>query len=166
MRPGGSTSLFDSVYISLNTLATTSSPDFTRRMAVVVITDGDDTSSNLLPQEVREQSKRYGIPIYMILINQSIEEMRDRFGSYEHKQRRFEMKGLGQDTGGRTLTVAEGRSFKDAFRSIVTDLSQKYVLAYERSRGQSNPQVSVRIPSRPSAVVKTHVGHDQMRTGG
>ncbi len=164
LKPSGSTSLFDSLYITLNTLST-SSRDFTRRTAVVVITDGDDTSSNLQPQEVREQARRYGIPIYMILLNQTIENMRDRFGSYEHTQRRFEMKGLGQTTGGRTFVIPEGRTLKDAYKSIVQDLSQQYLLAYERTRSVTNPQISVRVPTHPSAVVKAHVGSEQMRAG-
>lgn len=165
MRPSGSTSLFDSLYITLNTLSSTSR-DFARRTAVVVITDGDDTSSNLQPQEVREQSRRYGIPIYLILLNQTIEEMRDRFGTFDHKQQRYEMKGLGQSTGGRTFVIPEGRTLKDAYQKIVQDLSQQYLLAYERTRGAGTAQITVRVPTRPSAVVKAHVGHEPPRAGG
>jgi len=166
LRPSGSTSLFDSLYISLKTLASTSH-DFTRRLAVVVISDGEDTSSILQAQEVREQARRNGIPIYMILINQPLDAtMRDRFSSFEQKSRRFEAKALAQTTGGRTFVVEEGRGLKNAYRSILNDLSQQYVLAYERTRPGGDLQIAVQIPSRPSVIVRTHVGHDQMRAGG
>jgi Ca-activated chloride channel family protein len=165
VRPSGSTSLFDSVYISVKTIASTSS-DFARRRAIVVISDGEDTSSILQPREVREQSMRYGVPIYMILLEQAADAVRDRFGSYELKRRRFDVKSLALETGGRTFLVGEGRGLKDAYRSIVDDLSQQYVLAYERSRDAVGALVTVQIPSRPSALVKTHMGQSRTRGGG
>jgi Ca-activated chloride channel family protein len=165
LRPSGSTSLFDSLYITVKTLAATTS-DFTRRKAIVVISDGEDTSSILQPQEVWEQARRYGVPIYMILLNQGTVDVRDRFGSYEDKRRQYELKSIPRQTGGSTFVVAEGHSLNDAYRSIMEALSEQYVLAYEPARVNGGAEITVQIPSQPQAIVKTHTGREGTRTGG
>ena len=165
VRPTGSTSLFDSVYITLKTLAA-STNDFSRRRAVVVISDGEDTSSVLQPRDVRDQSTRCGVPIYVVLLSRPIEPAHDRFGSYDDKRRRFEVKALATETGGRMFSVAEGHGLRNAYRAIVDDLSQQYVLAYERTVDAARTQVTVQIPSRPSAIVKMHLGGPRTREGG
>ena len=65
---GGSTSLYDAIYISLKELkkVRARTVDDDRRQAIVVLSDGYDTSSVLGFDEVLEQAKRSETSIYSI----------------------------------------------------------------------------------------------------
>ena len=94
---GGSTSLYNAIYISLKELqkieATTENE--IRRQAIVVLSDGEDTSSLVGFEEVLELAKRSNTTIYTIGLN-----------SQEHRSQRgfreadFVLRQLAQDTGG------------------------------------------------------------------
>ena len=66
--PGGSTALHNAVYISLKELAKVKAknPDEIRRQAIVVLSDGEDTSSLVSFEEVLELAKRSETAIYTI----------------------------------------------------------------------------------------------------
>ena len=65
---GGSTALHNAVYISLKELAKVKAknPDEIRRQAIVVLSDGEDTSSLVSFEEVLELAKRSETAIYTI----------------------------------------------------------------------------------------------------
>jgi Ca-activated chloride channel family protein len=66
--PGGSTALHNAVYISLKELAKikAKNTDEVRRQAIVVLSDGEDTSSLVSFEEVLELAKRSETAIYTI----------------------------------------------------------------------------------------------------
>src|SRR5437879_5526947 len=65
---GGSTSLFNAIYIALKDLkkAVARNADEIRRQAIVVLSDGEDTSSLLPFEEVLDLAKRSETAIYCI----------------------------------------------------------------------------------------------------
>ena len=60
----GLTSLYDAIGRTARTLATRPSP----RRAVIVITDGLDTSSELTPSEVSGLASAIDVPVYVIAV--------------------------------------------------------------------------------------------------
>ena len=114
--PGGSTSLHNAIYIALKELKKVqarSSEDI-RRQAIVVLSDGEDTSSLVSFDEVLELAKRSETAIYSIgLRSRGPERARGSFNESD-----FVLRQLAQETGGKAyfaraateLTASTNRS--------------------------------------------------------
>ena len=94
---GGSTALHHAIYISLKELRKirAASAEEIRRQAIVVLSDGEDTSSILSYEDVLDQAKRSETAIYTIGLRP-----KDN-GSRGFKEAEFVLKQLAFETGGR-----------------------------------------------------------------
>ena len=111
IAPEGETAIMDGTYVALTaTLAQTG------RSLVVVCTDGYDTSSWLLPDEVLESAKRSNAVIYAVTAAEA--------------RRRSPLKDLTDATGGHMLQVASGGDLRGAFQKILQDFRSRYILSY------------------------------------
>src|SRR5262249_8524133 len=95
---GGSTSLYNAVYIALRDLKKTvpANPDEIRRQAIVVLSDGEDTSSLLSFDEVLDLAKRSDTAIYSIGLRSEEDSSSKGF-----KEAEFVLRQFSQQTGGR-----------------------------------------------------------------
>ena len=161
LRARGDTRLYDGVYVTLGTLSS-ASRDVTRRRALVVLSDGQDTTSNLGIDDVRKQAIKSGVPIYPILLLDSHPvAVRAR-----KLMERPEIVDLARDTGGQVFRIDETTELQDAYAQIARELSAQYVLAYP-AQGATGPasvtSIEVRISSRPDAVARAHAGYMSSR---
>lgn len=161
----GDTSLYDGLYITLQTLAS-ASRDLTRRQALVVFSDGNDTASNLGIDDVRHKALESGVPIYPMLFI----DTHPAAAAY-HRDERFdqpEIVALARDTGGRVYRLDDTTNFERAYARAAQELSRQYVLAYvARSRTSSRThRVEVRVPSHPDAVTRAQVGYVNRTVSG
>ena len=96
---GGSTSLYNAIYISLKELAkigaAATAEEEIRRQAIVMLSDGEDTSSLVGFEEVLELAKRSNTIIYSIGLRSR--DIRTRRGFREAD---FVLRQLAQETGG------------------------------------------------------------------
>tara|TARA_B100001123_G_scaffold251126_2_gene280267 strand:- start:4379 stop:5305 length:927 start_codon:yes stop_codon:yes gene_type:complete len=125
--PGGSTSLYNAIYISLKELGkieATSSEEI-RRQAIVVLSDGDDTSSLIDFDEVLELAKRSNTVIYAIGLRSG--DGRNRRGFREAD---FVLRQLAQETGGRAFFPEQLEDLPDIYQRISDELSSQYSLGY------------------------------------
>ena len=130
----GSTSLYNAIYISLKELKRerARTAEEIRRQAIVVLSDGDDTSSLVQYDEVLDLAKRSETAIYAIGLRQS-ETGRTRF-----KEAEFVLRQLSQETGGRAFfpnTVAE---LPKIYQQISDELSSQYSIAYTSKNPMKN----------------------------
>ncbi len=99
---GGSTSLYNAVYIALKDLkkVVAKNADEIRRQAIVVLSDGEDTSSLLPFEEVLDLAKRSETAIYSIGLR-----VPEGPGSSTKgfKEAEFVMRQFSQETGGRSF---------------------------------------------------------------
>jgi len=97
---GGSTSLHNAVYISLKELSKVRArtPDEIRRQAIVVLSDGEDTSSLVGFTEVLELAKRSETATYTIGLRTQENPRRREFQEAEYVLRQ-----LARETGGRAF---------------------------------------------------------------
>jgi Ca-activated chloride channel family protein len=154
----GETSLYDGMYVTLGTLAS-ASRDLARRQALVVLSDGRDTRSNLGLEDVRRQAIESGVPIYPILL---IDDDPIVVRRLENARRLFDIVELARESGGQVFRVNETTNLKQAYALIARELSTQYVLAYaprHRNRAGARPRIDVRIPSKPEAEVREHFGY-------
>lgn len=153
----GDTTLYDGLYITLQTLAS-ASRDLTRRQALVVFSDGQDTASNLGIEEVRHKALESGVPIYpMLFIDTHPVAVLQRNARFEQP----EIVSLARETGGRVYRLDDTTNFERAYARAAQDLSRQYVLAYVAPNGAASrrQRVEVRVPSHPHAIARAEIGY-------
>ena len=153
----GSTSLYNAIYVSLKELkrAKASSAEEIRRQAIVVLSDGDDTSSLVPYEEVLDLAKRSETAIYAIGLRPS--------GSYrtEFKEAEFVLKQLSQETGGRAYCVLTAAELPKIYEQISEELANQYSLAYSSKNPMRNGawrRVVVRL-TKPGLTARTRLGY-------
>ena len=123
---GGSTSLYNAIYISLRELskAPLRRADV-RREAIIVLSDGEDTSSLVTFDEVLDQAKRSETAIYSIGLQS--DDSRSRVGFREAD---FVLRQLAQETGGRAFFPNEVDELPKIYQEISDELSSQYSVGY------------------------------------
>jgi Ca-activated chloride channel family protein len=159
----GSTSLYNAIYISLKELkkVKANSPEDIRRQAIVVLSDGDDTSSLVPYEEVLDLAKRSETAIYAIGLRP--------VGAYrtEFKEAEFVLKQLSQETGGRAYFVTSASELPKIYQQISDELANQYSLAYSSRNPMRNGawrRIVVRV-NKPGLVARTRQGYFGPETG-
>ena len=123
---GGSTSLHNAIYVSLKELGKIRAlnEEDVRRQALIVFSDGEDTSSLVSFEEVLDLAKRSETSIYTIALRGS--DTRTR-GFHEAE---FVMRQLAQETGGRSFFPARIEDLDGVYTQIADELASQYTLGY------------------------------------
>jgi len=155
--PNGSTSLYNAIYISLKELkkVRASTASDIRRQAIVLLSDGDDTSSLIEFEEVLDLAKRSETAIYAIGLRQG------EIGRREFKEAEFVLKQLATETGGRAYFVTDARELPKIYQTIWDELSSQYSLAYSSANPKRDGawrRVQIRL-TRPSSTARTKLGY-------
>lgn len=156
---GGSTSLYNAVYIALKDLkkAIAKSPDEIRRQAIIVLSDGEDTSSLLPFEEVLDLAKRSETAIYTI----GLRTNEPGGGSRGFKEAEFVLRQLSQETGGRTFFPNQLADLKSVYGQISDELSSQYTVGYtskNQRRDGAWRRIVVRV-NRPNVTARTKQGY-------
>ena len=155
--PNGSTSLYNAIYISLKELKkvrATGTSDI-RRQAIVLLSDGDDTSSLIEFEEVLDLAKRSETAIYAIGLRQG------EIARREFKEAEFVLKQLATETGGRAYFVTDARELPRIYQTIWDELSSQYSLAYSSGNPKRDGawrRIQVRL-LRPNTAARTKQGY-------
>lgn len=169
-RPRGRTALYDTLYITAREMARTRTPsDPIRRQALVVLTDGADTSSLVDREDALAAVRRSGATVYTISPHRRY-AFRSPLSSLRHTVEADDLlMTLAADTGGRAFFLQDWPRLPMVYAEIAAELFQQYTLAYEaevtHGRGTKFRQLAVRIVTRPDAVVRTRRGYDPPRSG-
>jgi Ca-activated chloride channel family protein len=124
---GGSTSLYNAVYIALRELRRIRAvtEEDVRRQALIVFSDGEDTSSLVAFDEVLDLAKRSETAIYTIALrgpgNMPTRGFRDA---------EFIMRTLARETGGRSFFPLKIEDLGDVYAQIADELASQYTLGY------------------------------------
>ena len=124
---GGSTSLYNAVYIALKDLkkAVARNVEEIRRRAIVLLSDGEDTSSLLPFEEVLDLAKRSETAIYPIGLRAG-----DATESKGFKEAEFALRQFAQETGGRAFFPSQVSDLSKIYGQISDELSSQYALGY------------------------------------
>lgn len=153
----GSTALYNAIYISLKELKKikAKSEEDIRRQAIVVLSDGDDTSSLLPYEEVLELAKRSETAIYTIGIRPP------DLGRATFKEAEYVLRSLAQETGGRSFFPTSVHELPKIYDSISQELSTLYSVAYASKNPSKNGKwrrIVVRV-TRAGLVTRTRQGY-------
>jgi Ca-activated chloride channel homolog len=158
--PGGSTSLYNAIYVALKDLkkVVAKNADEIRRQAVVLLSDGEDTSSLLPFEEVLDLARRSETAIYTIGLRGSDAAS---VGTKGFKEAEFVLRQLAQETGGRSFFPNQISDLTNVYGEISDELSSQYIVGYT-SRNQRRDgawrRLVVRI-DRPNVVPRTKLGY-------
>lgn len=155
---GGSTSLHNAIYIALKELKKVQArgSDEIRRQAIVVLSDGEDTSSLVSFDEVLELAKRSETAIYSIGLRGREFERTRGFSEAD-----FVLRQLAQETGGRVFFPKQINELANVYGQIAEELSSQYTLGYT-SRNPKRDGAWRRLVVRatqPSATARTKQGY-------
>ena len=157
--PNGSTSLYNALYIALKELkrtkATPTTSDAIRRQAIVLLSDGDDTSSLIEFDQVLDLAKRSEVVIYAIGLRAG------EIGRREFKEAEFVLKQLANETGGRAYFVNDARELQKIYQAIWDELSSQYSIAYSSGNPKRDGawrRIQVRV-TRPNTSARTKLGY-------
>jgi Ca-activated chloride channel family protein len=155
---GGSTSLYNAIYIALKELkkVRARSEEELRRQAVVVLSDGEDTSSLVTYEEVLDLAKRSDTSIYTIALRDP-----DEANAKGFREAEFVLRDLAQQTGARSFFPERVEDLSGVYERIADELASQYVLGYvskNTKRDGAWRRVVVRV-ARPEATARTKQGY-------
>jgi Ca-activated chloride channel family protein len=151
VKAAGGTAVNDHLYYALNRLQ----PRLGRRV-VVLLSDGLDVSSALDMEQVLSRARRSQAMIYWLRLDDPATAAKGvpRYASiwrgYDDNARQYSLlEQAVTESGGRVLKIRQLGEIDDAFRQVVDELRQQYVLGFQprdaRGRGNWRPlKVKVR----------------------
>ena len=157
-QPGGATALYNAVYVSLKQLARVDSPgvNHVRRRAIVLLSDGKDTTSLVTYGEVLDLAKRSDATIYAI-------GLPTRKGGSPNASGEADvvLRQLSHQTGGRAHFPARIHNLDHVYGEIADELSSQYVIGYVSSNPRRDGtwrRIEVNL-SRPNVAARTRRGY-------
>lgn len=153
----GQTALFESLLVAVRDLRARRRADGTpHREALVVLSDGEDTASHLVFEDVLEDVQRAGVIVYGVSLRT------------DERDRRLpplrEFAQLAHDSGGRATAVRDVTMLDAVYADIAAELRHMYRLAYVPAApgdGRWRP-VTVRVLN-PDARIRTRTGYYSSR---
>jgi Ca-activated chloride channel family protein len=157
-RAGGSTSLYNAIYIGLRELQRVkpAESDQPRRQAIVVLSDGEDTTSLVGYEEVLELAKRAETAVYAIGLRS-----RDEPSTKGFREAEFVLRSLAQQTGGREFFVDDAKGLPEIYQRIADELANQYSIGYmskNSRRDGAYRRIVVRVDA-PDALTRTKQGY-------
>jgi len=136
LKAGNSTSLYDAVFLA----AEEKLKHETGRKLMVVVSDGEDTSSKVSREEAIEAAQKSDVLIYGI----GVQTMGSSFGA---------LKKFAEETGGAFFSPrARSEEIRAAFRAIREDIQGQYSLAYGLNARKDGSFHSIDIRCKVSGV--------------
>ena len=149
VHPYGSTSLYDAIGETAREFA-----DRPGRRALVVLTDGVDTSSELTSAEVSGIASSMDMPVYVVAVERSSADL-----TAERTEKAADISAnltdLAQWSGGAFFGVASPGEGSAAARQIVADLRSQYLLAFEPDGSPGWHRIEVRSGRRVTLQTRT-----------
>jgi len=157
MIAGGSTSLHNAIYIALKELRKIRavSEEDVRRQALIVFSDGEDTSSLVSFEEVLDLAKRSETSIYAIALRGADTQAKG------FREAEFVMRTLAQETGGRAFFPGRIDDLDNVYRQINEELASQYTLGYSSANPRRDGawrRVVVQV-SRPNVTPRAKKGY-------
>lgn len=150
LHPWGATAIYDAVVAAL--------PEFERRSrqraAIVVISDGADTASDVSLRQVRSALLRSDAFVYGVAIDAPDRRPINR------AMNPYALREITDDTGGRTVVVQNTSELSDATAKIADELNHQYVLGYTPAHKPDGQYHSIRVrTTKPGLLVRARRGY-------
>lgn len=151
-RGSGHTALRDAIAVYLSRVV-----DTPGRKVLVIFTDGDDTTSQVPPQEVQRLLRSSEVTVYPVAFPGE-----GRPNSTDALRARSFLHGLAETTGGQVFQPTASRQLAAIYDKILDELGSQYVLGYtsdNSSRDGRFRRITVEL-KRPELRVRHRRGYD------
>jgi Ca-activated chloride channel family protein len=135
VQPSGGTAIYDTIVESLPLIAKRTR----ERAAILVISDGEDNSSNATLRELESALLRSDAFVYAIAIDPPERHAINRGVNVET------LREMTADSGGRTEVVRGSEDLAEATARIAEELNSQYVLGYSSSHPMDGRFHSIRV---------------------
>ena len=157
-QAGGSTALYMAVYTALDQLKRirAQSADQIRREAIVVLSDGEDTSSLVDYDQVMDAAKRSEACIYTIGLRSKQDAPSHGFNEAD-----FVLRTLAQETGGRVYHVQDASQLPAIYQQVADEIASQYTMGYipkNLKRDGAWRRIVVKV-NRPATATRTKSGY-------
>ncbi len=155
----GPTALHNAVYVALKELTRLKKAGELRRLAIVLLTDGEDTSSLITDEQVVDLAKKTEIAIYSISIRENRPQDRDRLS---FSQAVHLLTVLSRDTGGQVHFPNSPSELDQVYDRIAEELRTQYSIGYVSSNPRRDGKwrrIVVRTPERGNLQVRHKLGY-------
>jgi Ca-activated chloride channel family protein len=150
-EPLGATSLYDALHAAYRKIG-----KIEGRKALILLSDGEDTSSRLGYKRVLEEAKSNNTILYTIGVEGD--------GSVD----RGVLKELAEITGGKTFVVRKADELSGVYQRIAAELGRQYYVSYSTTNETWDGHwIPIRIDSqRPDVKIRARRGYFAVRTSG
>ena len=156
----GSTALNNAIYVSLKQFGRSAKQDGDpRRQAIVVLSDGDDTSSLVNFDDVLGLARRMGVNVYTVALQSRAAG--EPSGRRYFSESDYSMKTLARETGAQSFFPGPAE-LKGVYGSIATELANQYSLGYAPANVRPDGRfrrVLVQIVTHPELRPRTRLGY-------
>jgi Ca-activated chloride channel family protein len=138
----GGTSLYDAIVTGLYRFRTLQG-----RKALIILTDGEDTTSRTTYEEMLTYARSARVPLYFIGVNLGVLEFSGT----------SKMKALAAETGGIAYFIHDIKRLGETYAQLDKDLRSQYLIAYNAqttTKDRAYRKVEVKV-NRPDATVRT-----------
>ena len=155
----GSTSLNNAVYIALKQFGQTARQTAdVRRQAIVVLSDGADTSSLVSFDDVLLLARKTGVNVYTVALKSSypVDTTRKYFSESD-----YAMKALARETGAQAF-FPQTAELKGVYTSIASELASQYSIGYVPANARPDGRfrrVIVQVVTKPDLRPRTRPGY-------
>jgi VWFA-related protein len=147
---------YDALYVTLRGFAD-APPTDVRRRAIVVLTDGEDTTSVVSYDDVLDLAKRSAIAVYTITFDDIAAMNHRRFSTSA-----FEMRHLAEQTGALSFFATGAAEVRAIYESIALELSSQYAIGYTSQNASLDGgwrRVIVQVMNRPGVRARSRQGY-------
>jgi len=156
-RPWGTTSLYDAIAEAAKTVSDRAN----RHRAVLVITDGVDTASQMKPPEVSGIASSIDVPVYLLTVVNPLDHPGGEFAVLKaagEASNVATLVDLARWTGGDMRICSMPEHTEAAVRDLFAELRYQYLITFEPSRRAGWHPLEIRTPNK-SLVVHARGGY-------
>jgi Ca-activated chloride channel homolog len=150
LQPGTLTAMYDAVYYACNKLLKQSQNTPVRRV-LILLSDGNDTSSSVTRERVIDTAQRAEVSVYTISTSLTA-------GGRGQKN----LEAIAEKTGGRSYVPTQITGVANAFTAIQTELRSQYVVSYKPAAFRLDGHyraIQIRTPNKQGLRVRSRVGY-------
>lgn len=161
-QPEGATALLEGIVLASEYLREVSG-----RRVMVIVSDGDDTKSDVTFEDAVRALQIANCQVYVVKTTdfENYKRTGSRRGNANIRALAAErrMSEIARQTGGSVHSPVDERELDDAFRQISAELSQQYILSYypeedPSARGQFR-EITLTLKNRPNLTLRTRKGY-------
>ena len=150
-RPWGTTSLYDAIAETAKTVSDRAN----RHRAVLVITDGVDTASQMKPSEVSGIASSIDVPVYLLTVVNPLDHPGGEFSVLRaagEASNIATLVDLARWTGGDMRVCSMPEHTEAAVRDLFAELRYQYLITFEPGRRAGWHPLEIRTPNKNLVV--------------